>query len=209
MARTLFVDVDTQFDFIDPSGALYVPGAERLIPNLERLTNAAREKGIPVICSVDAHFENDPEFREWPPHCIVGTPGQKKIPETTWEDSIIIPNRPEQVTLRPGAQILLEKRIYSLFDNVNAEVVLRQIGATGSVVFGVATDFCVKAAVLGLLERRYTVRLVTDAIRAVNEEGGKAAIDAMCAAGAKLTTTDEILASLGGGADAPGGSGSA
>jgi nicotinamidase/pyrazinamidase len=207
MPETFFVDVDTQVDFIDPAGALYVPEAEKLIPNLARLTEAARERGIPVICSVDAHQENDPEFADWPPHCVAGSPGQRKIPETSWEDAIVVRNSPQRVNLRPGAQILIEKRIYSLFDNVNIGVVLRKIGGRSCVVYGVATDVCVKAAVQGFLERGYTVRLVTDAIRAVTKEEGRAAIDEMCAAGAKLATTDEVLASLRSGGEATGGSG--
>ena len=110
----VFVDVDTQFDFMNPAGALYVKGAESIVANLVRMMAAAKEKGISVVSSVDTHFENDPEFGEWPPHCIAGTPGQRKIPETRWDDPIVIINRPHPVKLRPGAQVILEKRIYSL-----------------------------------------------------------------------------------------------
>ena len=41
MARVLFWDVDTQYDFMRADGKLYVPDAERLIPNLKRLTDYA------------------------------------------------------------------------------------------------------------------------------------------------------------------------
>jgi nicotinamidase/pyrazinamidase len=196
MQDLVFVDVDTQIDFMNPAGALYVKGAESIVPNLGRMMAAAKEKGICVVSSLDAHFENDPEFGEWPPHCVAGTPGQKKIPETSWQDPIVIVNRPHPANLRPGAQVILEKRIYSLFDNVNADLVLRKIGARECLVFGVATEYCVRSAVLGLRERGYGVRLVIDAIKAITEEGGSAALDEMAAAGARLTTTDEALASL-------------
>ncbi|MDP3937859.1 MAG: isochorismatase family cysteine hydrolase [Deltaproteobacteria bacterium] len=196
MARRAFLDLDTQFDFMDPAGALYFAGAQATIPNLKRLIDAARETGIPVISSIDAHIENDPEFGEWPPHCVAGTPGQHKIPETTLADTVVIENRPQPIDLRPGAQVQLEKRISGLFDNVNADVVLRKIGAHEFFVFGVATEYGVKAAVLGLLERGNRVGVVTDAISAVTEEGGSAALNAMRVAGALLLTTDEVLASL-------------
>ncbi len=196
MARRAFLDLDTQFDFMDPAGALYLAGAQATIPNLKRLIGMAREKGIPVISSIDAHLENDPEFGEWPPHCVTGTPGQRKIPETTLADTVVLENRPQPVDLRPGAQVHLEKRISGLFDNVNADVVLRKIGAHEFFVFGVATEYGVKAAVLGLLERGNRVGVVTDAISAVTEEGGTAALEAMRAAGAVLLVTEEVLASL-------------
>ena len=123
MADVAFLDVDTQVDFMDPAGALPVPGAETILPQVKRLLEFARAGGIPVISVVDTHFENDPDLGEWPPHCVAGTPGQRKVPGTTWGDPILIPNRPIPVDLRPGAQILIEKRIYGVFDNVNADVV--------------------------------------------------------------------------------------
>ena len=32
----VFFDVDTQVDFMRPTGRLYVPGAEQIVPNLHR-----------------------------------------------------------------------------------------------------------------------------------------------------------------------------
>ena len=197
MRDIVFLDTDTQFDFMLPSGALYVPGAEKLIPNLKQLTVVARERGVPVIASVDAHFENDPEFGPWAPHCVQGAPGQEKIPETRWDDTIVIPNRLQSVKLRPGALIVLEKRIYSVFDNVNSDLVFGKLGAREIAVYGVATEYCVKAAVMGLLERSHTVCVVADAVKGITPEGERQALDEMVAAGAKLTTTDEVIASLG------------
>jgi nicotinamidase/pyrazinamidase len=196
MPETAFLDIDTQFDFMSPGGALYFKNAETIIPNLERLVEAAHQMGVPLISSVDAHFENDPEFGEWVPHAVAGTPGQKKIPETTLDDVMVFSNGAQPIALRPGAQVVIEKRIYSLFDNLNTEVILRAIGAHEFVVFGVPTEYCVKATVMALLERGYRVRLVTDAITPVTKPGGRVAIGEMTAAGAKLATADEIIATL-------------
>lgn len=196
MPETAFLDIDTQFDFMNPGGALYFKNAESIIPNLERLVEAAHRMGVPLISSVDTHFENDPEFGEWAPHAVAGSPGQKKIPETTLDDVIVFSNRPQPIALRPGAQVVIEKRIYSLFDNLNTEVILRAIGAHEFIVFGVPTEYCVKATVMALLERGYRATLVTDAITPVTEPGGGAAIEEMTAAGAKLATADEIIATL-------------
>lgn len=198
MADTAFLDADTQVDFLDPSGALPVPGAETIVPNVRRLIDLAGARGIQLISVVDAHFEKDPEFGEWPPHCVAGTPGQRKISGTTWDDAILIPNRPVPVALRPSAQIVIEKRVHSVFDNVNTDVVLKKVGARHLVVFGVPADHGVKAAVLGLLERGYAVSVVTDAVKGMTPEGEREALSEMAAVGAKLVTTDEIVQELAG-----------
>ena len=78
----LFWDVDTQFDFMHPAGKLYVSGAETIISNLQRLTAFAVQHGIPIVASTDAHLETDPEFSQYPPHCLAGTSGQKKVEGT-------------------------------------------------------------------------------------------------------------------------------
>ena len=77
--KTVFFDIDTQSDFLYPAGALYVPKAERIVPAVARLNRFAAEHGIPVISTVDAHAENDAEFAQWPPHCVAGTLGQRKL----------------------------------------------------------------------------------------------------------------------------------
>src|SRR5512142_104712 len=89
--EVVFWDVDTQRDFMLPDGALYVPGAERIIPNLARLTQYARQHDILVVADVDAHQPDDPEFQDWPPHCLVGTPGQWKVQETELNVSHVVP----------------------------------------------------------------------------------------------------------------------
>ena len=61
------------------------------------------------------------------------------------------------------------------------------------VVYGVATEYCVRAAVLGLLRRGRSVALVEDAIRAVDPAQGEAALREMQAAGARLVLTDQVV----------------
>src|SRR5579875_1471964 len=95
--RLIFLDIDTQADFMLPQGALYVPGAEKLLPNLRRLTDFAQRHGILVLSSADAHSPDDPSFAEWPPHCVTGTGGQRRIPETQLPSPLIIPNRASQL----------------------------------------------------------------------------------------------------------------
>ena len=129
-APLLFWDVDTQADFICPDGRLYVPGAEEIVPNLRRLTEWAAGNGVLVIASVDAHHPDDPEFRIYPPHCLVGTAGQRKIPETRLPHALIIPNQrvdlPEDLT--GYRQLVLEKQQLDVFSNPNTRLAPGEIG---------------------------------------------------------------------------------
>jgi nicotinamidase/pyrazinamidase len=70
MPSSLLWDVDTQFDFMHPAGKRYVPGAETIISNLQRLTAFAAQHGNPIVASTDARLETDPEFSQYPPHCL-------------------------------------------------------------------------------------------------------------------------------------------
>ena len=93
--RIVFWDVDTQRDFMLPGGKLYVPGAEKLIPNLNRLTDESRKDRVFLVSDACIHTPDDPEFQRFPPHCVRGTPGAEIIPETIARRFLILPNRRE------------------------------------------------------------------------------------------------------------------
>src|ERR1700693_4949192 len=94
VSRTvIFWDVDTQVDFMLPGGKLYVPGAEKLIPNLKRLTDAARERRVFMLGDACLHTPDDPEFERFPPHCVRGTAGAEIIPETRADKILMVPNQ--------------------------------------------------------------------------------------------------------------------
>ena len=196
-SNIVFVDVDTQVDFMLPQGNLYVPGAETIIPNLERLMEYAREHRIPVISSVDAHSAQDIEFRQFPPHCVKGTPGQEKIPQTLFVQRTVLANEPQHLPgtedLSSCRQWILEKQKFDLFTNVNAAALFERFPASQYVTFGVATEYCVKAAVLGLLRTGRSVSLVVDAIRGTDAGGSQASLREMQEAGAKLIETEDVL----------------
>jgi nicotinamidase/pyrazinamidase len=195
----LFWDVDTQADFIHPDGKLYVPGANTIVPNLKRLTECAGSNGILVIASACAHQEDDPEFAQYPPHCLVGTPGQQKIPETRLKNVLAIPNRNTNLprSLWSYQQIILEKQELDVFSNPNTDHLLDQLGPVDEIVlYGVVTEICVEHAARGLIRRGYRLRLVTDAIRHLDETKAQMLVDEIGEAGGLLVTTDEIIATL-------------
>lgn len=193
----VFLDVDTQADFMLPTGSLYVPGAEQIVPNLKKLMTYAQEHGIPVLSSADAHPPDDPSFAQWPSHCVVGTPGQRRIPETQLYPSTVIPNRPGAFVppAEWSSQAIIEKVEYDVTSNPNFDAVLSSLGRRRFVVFGVATEYCVRGATLGLRQRGLPVDVVVDAIKAITEESGRKALEEMAAAGARFVKVAEVCVS--------------
>jgi nicotinamidase/pyrazinamidase len=199
--KTVFWEVDAQADFMLPGGRLYVPGAEKLIPNIERLVAAAIEAGALLVSSGDSHPEGDPEFERFPPHCLRGTSGARIVPEGLAANFCTIPNdasraMPSHVLSFP--QVIFEKQTLDVFDNPHAsELVDRLPSDTEYVIFGVVTEYCVKCAAKGLLERHRKVAIVKDAIESLDADAGRLALEELQALGARLISTDEALAAVG------------
>ena len=194
----VFWEVDTQEDFMLPGGKLYVPGAERLLPNIRRLTDAARQGHVLLVSHGCYHANDDPEFKTFPPHCIKGTPGSAVVPEALTEKVIILPNEPAAVLpcdLARYQQIHLEKQTLDIFESRHAAELVERLGDTVEfIVFGVVTEYCVRFAAKGLLERGRRVWVVKDAIETLKAEDGKRTVAELQALGARFITTDQALA---------------
>jgi nicotinamidase/pyrazinamidase len=169
-----FFDIDTQIDFVSPSGALYTPGADQVIPMVATLNQYAGEHGITLISSMCAHSENAEEFDVWPPHCVVGTVGQQKPAETLLADKT--------------KQIFIEKDELDLFSNPALLPLLDHLDIDECFVYGVLTEYCVKYAIMGLLKSGRKVWLVTDAIAHYTSQTGEQVIREFLAAGGQCTT---------------------
>jgi nicotinamidase/pyrazinamidase len=196
----IFWEVDVQRDFVLPGGKLYVPAAEKLLPNIRRLTDTARQGKVFLVSHGDFHTPDDPEFKIFPPHCVKGTPGSELVPEAITEKVARVPNEPNAKLpddLTQYQQILLEKQTLSIFESRHADHLVKKLGTQAEfVVFGVVTEYCVSFAVKGLLERGCRVAVVTDAIETLKKEEGEKALAEFVRRGAKLTTTDQALAAL-------------
>lgn len=190
--KTVFFDIDTQIDFLFPAGALYAPGAEKIIGTVAKLNHHAAKQRIPVVSTMDAHSENDPEFRDWPHHCVVDTMGQQKPASLLLEKRVIVPNAPCSLTL--SDQILLEKQTFSALSNLNFALLLDHFAADRYIVYGVVTEVCVKFAAFGLLETGKRVEIVTDAVCALSEENGARTLADFQAMGGHLTQAGMIYA---------------
>jgi nicotinamidase/pyrazinamidase len=198
----IFWEVDTQVDFMLPGGKLYVPGAERLLPNIRKLTGAARQSRVFLVSHGCYHTQDDPEFKTFPPHCIKGTRGSAYVPEALTNKVVTIPNDPTAALpddLSQYQQILLEKQTLDIFESRHADELVKRLGNEAEfVVFGVVTEYCVRLAAKGLLKRGCRVSVVEDAIETLKAEDGERAVAELRALGAKFITTDQALASLGG-----------
>ena len=183
-----------------PGGALYVKGAEKLLPNIRKLTDAARRNEVFLVSSGDFHPPNDPEFQQFPPHCLKGTPGSDLLPEALADKVIRVENTPEaKIPADPFAyqQIILEKQTLDVFQTRHASELVERLGTKPEfIVFGVVTEYCVACAVKGLLQRGRRVAVVQDAIETLSTEAGKKSEADFQRMGARPTTTDEVLVIL-------------
>jgi nicotinamidase/pyrazinamidase len=196
----VFWEVDTQADFMLPGGNLYVPGAERLLPNIRRLTDAARQGRVLLVSHGCYHAKDDPEFKIFPPHCIQGTAGSAYVPEALTEKVVTIQNDPAATLpsdLSQYQQIHLEKQTLDIFESCHAAELVKRLGDDPEfVVFGVVTEYCVRLAAKGLLERGHRVFVVEDAIETLKAEDGQRTVDELKALGAEFITTHQALALL-------------
>jgi len=191
--KPCLVDVDTQADFVLPTGALYVPGAEELIPIWKQLTEFGQTNHLWMLASMDRHRPDDPEFGQFLPHCIEGTSGQAKIPETLAARYQVIPYDKRDSTIDFQAQVIMEKQALDVFTNAQAEEIFAAIPCTTFAVYGLVTECCVRLAVLGLLQRGYRVHILADAIRAFDSAVGERALAEMANAGAGFIQSATFL----------------
>lgn len=175
----LFWNVDTQEDFIDPEGKLYVNGAESIRPMLNQITAYAKANGIRVINTCDYHqinaeeISSNPDFvTQFPPHCMANTPGASFISETDpehpliidWDSELaIIPEFDDAVRFR---NIVIRKDAFDVFEgNQQTDKILKIINPDCVFVYGVTTNICVDKVVVGLTRRGFKVVVFEDAIR--------------------------------------------
>ena len=207
MTTRVFWDVDTQVDFMRPDGKLYVGGAETIVSNLATLTRFAHETGIRIVASSDNHDPTDdelsdaPDFSDtFPPHCLRGTPGQARIPETALRDALAVePEDPcasvlERLDGHTG-DVLFHKHYFDVFTNPNVEPVVNALGVDEVVLYGVALDVCNRYAVEGLLSRHPEIALtvVTDAVRAIDEDNRDDLLGDWQRRGVALVRTAEVV----------------
>ncbi len=212
MEEIIIWNVDTQNDFMNENGALSVPEAKKILPNILTIFSKAKEHGIRIMGSADEHTQSSAEFKRnggiFPDHCIIRTDGQKNIPET-----ILSPEKVGVVhwyenysdTELKGKfsrqQVILTKDHNDVFTNSHAEALLKTIPKNATIcVIGVATEYCVACAVRGLAKynlqnnMNWKIYVVDDAIKEISQEGKNKFIAEMLFCDyAALTRTNHVI----------------
>ena len=203
----IFWDVDTQHDFMDADGAMYVPNAELIKPKLQHLTQYAHEHGIPIVASSDDHalehpeISSAPDYREtFPPHCMRGTIGAEKIPQTALRAPLVIEPEPiphEKLVRRlepHDGDILIRKHRFDVFSNPNTSALIEAWDPTEIVLYGVALDFCVRFAIDGLIDLGIpTIHLVLDATKPIVEADVAGLVAGWEKQDVRIVTTDDVV----------------
>lgn len=193
MRDTALLIVDVQNDFC-PGGALPVPEGDAVVVPLNALAEKVAREGGLVVASRDWHPRTTRHFAEfggkWPVHCVQSTPGAEFHPDLRLPEGTVIVSKGTSE----------QDDGYSAFEGRTDEgktlqEVLSERGIRKVLVGGLATDYCVRASALDALQHGYEVYLLTDAIRGVNlqPDDSARAVAEMESAGAKLTTTLQIL----------------
>ena len=182
MGNKAIIIIDMLNDFV--SGALEVKRAKRIIPNLQRLVEAARKSNVPVIYSNDAHYPQDVEVtRKWGKHAIKGTKGAEVIPE-----------------LKPAEKdYVVEKRTYSGFYETGLDPLLRSLyngeGVKTLVLGGLHTNICVRHTAADAFFRGYKIIIGADGVEAFTQEDHVQGLKYLeYVYNAKIMTVDEIIA---------------
>lgn len=188
----ILYDVDTQRDFMNSDGALYVPGAEKIKAKLKREFDNALENGVQIVGSLDLHDGSEDEMiingGQFPMHCIKGTPGADKIPEAPQNYIIVNPGEYHKIkkAVDNKTPLYFSKTTYDVFENPEFEKFITKYGVKTAFVIGVAIDYCVKAAVLGMQKLGVNCFVLTEAIAGVDQKASEEALDKMEDAGAEL-----------------------
>ena len=196
MRKAVLFDADTQVDFMKSTGKLYVPEAEDIIPRVTDLMEYARNMNLMVVSTKDTHAADDPEFAQFGPHCIPGTPGWEKLEGTVLPDHIELPidwpaDLPDDIL--EHQQIIVQKNTVDPFMSWILHEVVERLQKPRCLVFGVATDYCVKHMCLGLLKRKCRVSVILNATRPIREDTGRDAIEEMKLKGVEFITTAEVI----------------
>jgi nicotinamidase/pyrazinamidase len=201
-------DVDTQIDFINEDGALPVGNAKEIRPIIKQMTNFFTKNGITIWGSMDWH---DKQEESLPLHCMINTPGAKKIAESLANESLAgnvqfidilsktadlneIATRYIQLGKENDVdQIIIRKQTYNVFNEPIMSYLMPYFLDKTIVIYGVATDICVQAAALGFLKEHCKVIVIQDAIKGINATNEANAIQAMKDNGAIFMTWAKFI----------------
>lgn len=214
------VVVDVQYDFIDPNGRLPVPGADKIVSKMKTLSGYFSKEGTMRILTRDRHFPDDQELVSnggpFPNHCISWEYPDYRTGNVRGIDflsflardcmhtfphkvapGIVLPkivyNKSEFEAFSDRRHpIIIENQACNVFSNPNTEDILRYMDVDRAFVYGVATDYCVLAAVMGMRKMGIDVILIKDCIAGIDPTTTANALQKMRDAGVHMWDSREI-----------------
>lgn len=174
--KLIFWNVDTQVDFVEPGGKLYVEGAEKIKPLWQQITDFAKQKNIRVVNTADFHYpesaelSDNPDFvNTFPQHCMANTSGAEYVAETQPEEAVEFDWDKDYDSfdaVESARNIVVRKDAFDVFvGNPYTDNMLQVLSPETVVVYGVTTNVCVNDAVVGLSKRVKRVIVLKDAIK--------------------------------------------
>lgn len=180
------VNIDTLKDFMYKSGKLYIPNSEKIIPNLNVMTEIGKKMEFKVVNIADYHTKFSAEINDekpdwkntFPSHCIIGTEGGEFINETypkCLHDNYYIldycrNSELNYALINRSRNIVVYKDAFNVFEgNLNTYKLFDYLDAHLYVVYGVATDICVKFFVEELIKLDLAYVVVEDAVCGLDE----------------------------------------
>jgi len=204
--ETALVIIDMQHGFLDPGAALEVPQGRAIVPNLQRLIEAFRRRGAPVIFTEFVYSTAVP--------CLRGDPfGPEHLPAVEGRPTgfgypsgncVIAPcfaegaNSADTIPeLAPRSdELVVRGHTYDKFLGTPLDLSLRSRGIRYLVITGVVTDICVNATLMTAANLDYRVTAVTDGVATLWPEIQHACFDIWRRKFARLRTTDEVVQEL-------------
>lgn len=193
--------VDIQADFTEfRHGSLAVPGTDKeYIDLVVSRTRTYKEQGFPILATRDYHPADHVSFctmhpgtqpfqtirignRDqvlWPPHCVQDTPGAE----------LLLPQDLITAVISKGDERMQES--YSAFrDDAGRETglkaLLHELRTTSIILYGIATDYCVRSTTLHALEEGFRVTVILGLSRGVTKDGTRAAMKEIQARGGTI-----------------------
>ncbi len=204
--RTALLVIDMQRGFLEPGAALEVPPGRAIIPNLQRLVEACRRQGVPVIFTEFVYAPAVPCLRGDPfgVEHLPARPGQPTGFGLPSSNCLIGPraapgaNSAEtipELAPRPD-ELVVRGHTYDKFLGTPLDLALRSWDVRQVVITGVLTDVCVNCTLLSAANRDYRVTAVTDGVATLWPELQEACFTIWRRKFARLRDTAAVLAEL-------------
>lgn len=191
--KCALIVVDLQRDFC-PGGALPVRQGDKIVQPINALVQKFEDQHLPVVFTRDWHPRDHCSFRSqggvWPPHAVKDSPGAQFHP------SLYVPRSATVISKASRKNV----EAYSGFEGTDLASRLKTMDVSDLYVAGLATDYCVKNTVIDGIKRGFGVSLVKDCVKGVNlkRTDSASAYRQMLSRGARTTTSQQLLKSMGG-----------